>query len=88
MGCLGRDIAVGIDADGLQILSHLTNTVLTFSHTRLLAAGTHEKHLIGLLEVSSVCQLIGTDGATAEDTYIGKCGGVVQRDAVGLHTTH
>ena len=79
---------MGIDADGLQILGHLAYTVLTFCHTCLPATGTHEEHLVGLLEVGCIRQLVSTDGATAEDSYVGKRGGVVERDAVGLHATH
>ena len=88
MGGLGRDIAVGVDADGLQVFSDLANTVLTFGHACLAAAGTHEEHFVGLLEVGCVGQLVRTDGATAEDADIGEGGGVVERDAVGLHATH
>ena len=84
VGCLRRDVTVGVDADGLQVLSHLAYTVLSLGHTCLLATGTHEEHLVGLLEVRHVCQFISTDGATTEDAHIGEGGGIVQCDAVGL----
>ena len=79
---------MGVDADSFQVLSSLAYAVLTFSHTCLPAAGTHEEHLVGLLEIGSVFQLVGVECAAAEHTHIGKRSGIGQRDAVCLHTAH
>ena len=79
---------MGIDADGLQVLGCLAYAVLTFCHTCLPATGTHKEHFVGLLEVGCIRQLVSTDSATAEDTDVGKRGGVVECDAVSLHATH
>ena len=61
VSCSRRNIAVSVDADSLEVAGSLAYAVVTLSHSCLLAASTHEEHLIGLLEVGCVLQLIGAE---------------------------